>query len=158
MHQKIMKIAKIVIWAENSIFDTPAGIGRNDDIWPEMDSWGVLELFCTRKRHLNSFRSNFRTFWKNRFFGDFDLWDHQKWTRRIFYGSRNFDPAMKIGLDTSKLFSKKKCRRQWDIVPEITHFFWFWGMFPKTHLKLQQPKVLFLLLFWVPRCCFSKTS
>ena len=107
MHQKIMKIAKIVIWAENSIFDTPAGIGRNDDIWPEMDSWGVLELFCTRKRHLNSFRSNFRIFWKNRFFGDFDLWDHQKWTRRIFYGSRNFDPAMKIGLDTSKLFPNK---------------------------------------------------
>ena len=101
---KYVKIAKIVIWVRNSIFDISADIGRNDDIWPEMGSWGVLELFCTRNRYLNAFRSNFKKFQKNRFFGDFHLWDPKMWTRRIFYGSRNFDVEISTGPNTSKLF------------------------------------------------------
>ena len=36
--QKYVKIAKIAILARNSIFDTAADIGQNDDIWPEMGS------------------------------------------------------------------------------------------------------------------------
>ena len=105
--QKYMKIAKIAIWARNSIFDTAADISQNDDIWPEMGSWGVLELFCTRNRYLNSFRSNFEKLWKNRFFGDFHLWDHQMWTRRIFYWPRKFDIEISTGPNISKLFQKK---------------------------------------------------
>ena len=62
-----------------------------------MNFWCVLELFCTRNRYLNSFRSNFGKLWKNRFFGDFHLWDPQKWARRNFYGCRNFYLISKIG-------------------------------------------------------------
>ena len=36
--QKYVKIAKTAILARNSIFDTAADIGQNDDIWPEMGS------------------------------------------------------------------------------------------------------------------------
>ena len=87
--QKYVKIAKIAILARNSIFDTAADIGQNDDIWPEMGSWGVLELFCTRNRYLNSFRSIFKKFWKNRFFflAFFSCGTTKKWAGRIFYGS-----------------------------------------------------------------------
>ena len=64
-------------------------------------------MFCTRNRYLNAFRSNFKKFQKNRFFGDFHLWDPKMWTCRIFYGSQNFDVEIFTGPNTSKLFEKK---------------------------------------------------
>ena len=77
---KIQKIAKISIFHENSILNRVADIGRNDDIWPEMDSWDVLDVFCTKNRYPNASRSNFKPFWKNRFFADYHLWDPEKST------------------------------------------------------------------------------
>ena len=75
IRQKSGKIVKIVIFHKNSIFDIVADIDRNDDIWPEMDPLGVLEVFCTANRYPNAFRSNFKPFSKNRFFCHFHLWD-----------------------------------------------------------------------------------
>ena len=68
------KIIKIAILAKISIFHKVSGIGRDDDIWQEMDSLGVLEQFCTWIRYLNTFRSYFKLFRKNRFFEIFHLW------------------------------------------------------------------------------------
>ena len=62
---KPQKMLKNVNFDKNSILDIAAGIVRGDDIWPEMDSPGVLEVFCTENRYPNAFRSNFRTFSKN---------------------------------------------------------------------------------------------
>ena len=59
---KMPKNAKITIWAKNSNFEKTAGSVRKCDIWPEMGFWGVLALFCTRNRYLNSFRSIFKQF------------------------------------------------------------------------------------------------
>ena len=39
-----------------------------DEIWSEMESLGVLDVFCTYSECATTFRSNFR---KIRFFGDF---------------------------------------------------------------------------------------
>ena len=85
-----------MIFDKNSIFDIMAGIDRHDDIWPEMDSLGVLEVFCTENRYPNAFRSNFRTFSKNRFFCDFHLWDFPisasqniLWVSKFLYDIRN---------------------------------------------------------------------
>ena len=103
------KIAKITILAKNSNFHSMAGSVRESDIWPGMSPWGVLESFCTRNRYLNPFRSNFKQFWKNRFFflGFFNCGSSQKMGRRIFYGSRNFDVEISTGPKTSYLFEKK---------------------------------------------------
>ena len=73
--QKSQKMPKNVIFDKNSFLDRVADMDWNDDIWPEMDSLGVLKVFCTKNRYPNAFRSNFRTFSKNRFFCDFHLWD-----------------------------------------------------------------------------------
>ena len=64
-----------MIFDKKSIFDIKAGIDRHDDIWPEMDSLGVLEVFCTKNRYPNAFRSNFKPFSKNQIFCHFHLWD-----------------------------------------------------------------------------------
>ena len=66
--RKSQKIAKKSILAKNSNFDRVADIGRNDDIWPEMGPWGVLELFCTKNRYLNPSRSHFKKSRKIDFF------------------------------------------------------------------------------------------
>ena len=101
------KIAKITILAKNSNFHSMAGSVRESDIWPEMSPWGVLEPFCTRIRYLNSFRSNFKQFWKNRFFEIFDLWVPPKMGRRIFYGPGKCAVEVSTGPNTSKLFPEK---------------------------------------------------
>ena len=75
MMQKSQKMLKNVNLDKNSILDIMADIVRGDDIWPEMESLGVLEVFCTENRYPNAFKSNFKTFSKNRFFCDFHLWD-----------------------------------------------------------------------------------
>ena len=62
-----------MIFHKYSIFDIVADIDRNDDIWPEMDPLGILEVFCTANRYPNAFRSNFTPFSKNRFFFSFSL-------------------------------------------------------------------------------------
>ena len=71
--QKFVKIIKIAILAKNSIFHKLADIAQNDDIWPEMGPWDVLEPFCTRIWHFYSFRSNFKKIQKNLFFRIFHL-------------------------------------------------------------------------------------
>ena len=73
--QKSKKIAKNMIFDKNLIFDIIANFDENDDIWPEMDLLGVLEVFCTANRYPNAFRSNFKPFSKNRIFCHFHLWD-----------------------------------------------------------------------------------
>ena len=73
--QKSQKIIKIMIFDKNSIFDIVADMDGNDDILPEKDPLGALEVFCTDNRYPNAFRSNFKPFSKNRFFCDFHLWD-----------------------------------------------------------------------------------
>ena len=72
------KIMKNANFDENSIFHTLAKIAQNDVIWQEMDTWGVLDAFCTRNRYQNSFRSYFKVFWNFGFFGIFYLWVHSK--------------------------------------------------------------------------------
>ena len=102
------KSPKSRFWPKNSNFYSIAGSVRESDIWPEMSPWGVLEPFCTRNRYLNPFRSNFKQFWKNRFFGFFSCGSSQKIVRKIFYGPRNFDIEISTGPNASKLFQKKK--------------------------------------------------
>ena len=105
--QKFVKITKIAILAKNSIFHKLVNIARNDDIWPEMGPWDVLEPFCTRIWHFYSYRSNFKIIQKNRFFQIFYLWAHQKLAGRNFYGSRNFEGTSKIRLQYQNLFQNK---------------------------------------------------
>ena len=73
--QKSKKIVKNMIFDKNLIFDIVADIDQNDNIWPGMDSLGVLEVFCIKNRYPNAFRSYFKPFSENRFFCDFHLWD-----------------------------------------------------------------------------------
>ena len=94
--QKSPKMLKNVNFDKNSILDIVADIVRGDHMWPEMDSLGVLEVFCTENRYPNAFRSNFRTFSKNRFFCDFHLWDFPisasqniLWVSKFLYDIRN---------------------------------------------------------------------
>ena len=102
------KNRKIAILAKISNFYIMAGSVRKCDIWSEMSPWGVLEPFCTRNRYLNPFRTYFKQFWKNRFFGIFQLWVAQKKGRRIFYGPENFGIEISTGPNTSKLLPEKK--------------------------------------------------
>ena len=134
-HQKSVKITKITILAKNSIFKKVAGTVYKVDIWPEMSPWGVLEPFCTRNRYLNSFRSNFKQFWKKSIFWLFHLWVHQKWTRRIFYGSRKFDVEISTGPNTSKLFPKKM-----PLIRSVP-FLIFKSIYTKTTFSQNQGKV-----------------
>ena len=97
-----------MIFDKNSILDIVAGIDRHDDIWPEMDSLGVLEGFCTKNRYPNAFRSNFKPFSKNQFFVIFTCGTPQYRPHRIFCGCRNFYMTLEIGLVTSKLFPIQK--------------------------------------------------
>ena len=71
--KKSQNIVKNMIFDENSIFDIVVDINRNDDIWPEMDSLGVLEMFCTKNRYPNAFRSNFKSI-LNLIFCHFHMW------------------------------------------------------------------------------------
>ena len=64
-----------MIFDKNLIFDIVADIDQNDDIWPEMDSLGVLEVFCIKNGYPYLFKSYFKPFSKNQFFCDFHLWD-----------------------------------------------------------------------------------
>ena len=102
------KSPKSRFWPKNSNFFKVAGSVRKMDIWPEMGPWGVLEPFCTRNRYLKSFRSNFKSFLKNRFIWLFHMWDHPKYDRRIFYGPGKSDIEISTGPKTSKLFPPQK--------------------------------------------------
>ena len=51
-----------MIFDKNSIFDIVADVDWNDDIWPEMDPWSVLDVFCTENRYPNAFAPNFKAF------------------------------------------------------------------------------------------------
>ena len=85
---KISKLAKKSILAKNSNFDRVADIGRNDDIWPEMGPWGVLESFCTSIRYFNAFRSIFMKFQKMPFLTCWNMIYGHFRVDRIFYGSK----------------------------------------------------------------------
>ena len=74
--------------AKNSNFDRVADIGRNDDIWPEMGPWGVLESFCTSIRYFNAFRSIFMNFQKMPFLTCLNMTYGHFRVGRIFYGSK----------------------------------------------------------------------
>ena len=63
-----LKFMKIAILVKNSSFDSSAGSVRVHDIWPEMETWGVVDAFCTRNRCLNPSRSIFKWFWNFAFF------------------------------------------------------------------------------------------
>mgnify|MGYP004149158675 CR=1 FL=1 len=89
---KIPKFAKKSILAKNSNFDRVAGIGRNDDIWPEMGPWGVLESFCTSIRYFNAFRSIFMKFQKMPFLTCWNMIYGHFRVGRIFYGSKIGQP------------------------------------------------------------------
>ena len=67
-----------------------------------MGPWSVLEPFCIRNRNLNAFICNFKQFQNFRFFGNFHVWDPQKWARRNFYECRNFEKMLKTGLKHHK--------------------------------------------------------
>ena len=104
---KITKFAKKSILAKNSNFDRVADIGRNDDIWPEMGPWGVLESFCTRNQYLNPFRSLFMQFWKIEFFASWFVGFGHFGAGRIFYGSKKCKILAGNCWYTSWLFPKK---------------------------------------------------
>ena len=96
-HEK-SKIIKIAILTKNSIFHKWFENARNDVIWQEMDTRGVLEPFCTRNRYLNPFRSYFKQIWKiGFFFSIFHLWVDHKQTRRNFYRPQNPEIMLEIG-------------------------------------------------------------
>ena len=82
------KFAQKSILAKNSNFDRVADIGRNDDIWPEMGPWGVLESFCTSIRYFNAFRSIFMKFQKMPFLTCWNMIYGHFRVDRIFYGSK----------------------------------------------------------------------
>ena len=90
--RKSQKIAKKSILAKNSNFDRVADIGRNDDIWPEMGPWGVLESFCTSIRYFNAFRSIFMKFQKMPFLTCWNMIYGHFRVGRIFYGSKIGQP------------------------------------------------------------------
>ena len=126
-----------------------------------MGPWDVLEPFCTRNRYLNAFRCNFKQFQNFRFFGNFHVWDPQKWARRNFYECRNFEKMLKTGLehhkhhhnkfaaDNSTSFWKrsKKCEKK-----SKSRFCL------KIDFFMQVLFLLRLLLFLLLKCCLSKSS
>ena len=65
-----------------------ADIGRNDEIWPEMGPWGVLESFCTSIRYFIAFRSIFMKFQKMPFLTLWIIISGHFRAGRIFYGSK----------------------------------------------------------------------
>ena len=85
---KIPKLAKKSILAQNSNFDRVADIGRNDDIWPEMGPWGVLDSFCTPIWYFSAFRSIFMKFQKMQFLTFWIMVFGHFRAGRIFYGSK----------------------------------------------------------------------
>ena len=56
------KITKNANFVENSMLHILAKMTQNDVIWLEMDTWGLLDAFCTRNRYQNSFRMYFKIF------------------------------------------------------------------------------------------------
>ena len=126
-----------------------------------MSPWSVLKPFCTRNRYLNAFRCNFKQFQNFRFFGNFHVWDPQKWVRRNFYECGNFEKMLKTGLehhkhhhnnfaaDNSTSFWKKnkkfEKKSQSRFCLKIAFF-------------MQVLFLLFLLLFFVAKMLFIKKS
>ena len=53
-------------WKKHFLFKV-AGSGRKVIIWPEMDIWGTVGLFCTEIRYLNMFWKDLGKIEKNRF-------------------------------------------------------------------------------------------
>ena len=104
---RIPKFAKKSILTKNSNFDRVADIGRDDEIWPEMSPWGVLESFCTRNQYLNPFRSLFMQFWKIAFFASWFVGFGHFGAGRIFYGSKIWKISAGIDLSTICPFPKK---------------------------------------------------
>ena len=80
------------ILLKNSNFDRVANIGRNDEIWPEMCPWGVLESFCTPIRYFIAFRSIFMKFQKMAFLTFWIMISAHLRACRIFYGSKIGQP------------------------------------------------------------------
>ena len=143
---------------KKSIFLKVADIVRKIDIWPENDILGVLEWFGSLIWYLESSRTNFEKIEKNRIFWIFDLWV------TTMSGSK-FRP---IGRK-----SAKKCC--WSLQTPLNSFQKKISTFVRTHsggilkfvflvlgLKIayfgKVLRLLLLLRFWVPRCCFLKSS
>ena len=105
-----------------------------------MRPWGVLEPFCTRNRYLNSFRSNFKWIWKNRFFEFFICGFIKKWTRRIFYGSRNFEISLKMGQHTSYLSHIQNVVDNSSSFPLKPNFCGFWPKPQKGNITYDSRK------------------
>ena len=91
---KISKFAKKLIFVKNSNSDRVADIGRNDEIWPEMCPWGVLESFCTPIRYFIAFRSIFMKFQKMPFLTLWIIISGNFRAVRIFYGSKIGQPIL----------------------------------------------------------------
>ena len=80
------------ILVKNSNFDRVADIGRNDEIWPKISPWGVLESFCTPNRYFIAFRSIFTKFQKMPFLTFWIMVFGHFRAGRIFYGSKIGQP------------------------------------------------------------------
>ena len=125
-----------------------------------MGPWSVLEPFCTRNRYVNAFICNFKQFQNFRFFGNFHVWDPQKWARRNFYGYGNFGKMLKNGLKHHKPHHNKFA---------VNNSTSFWKKSKKCEKKsksrfclkiaffMQVLFLLLLLLFLLLKCCLSKS-
>ena len=133
------------------MFHKVPGIGRNDDIWPEMGPWGVLESFCTSIRYFSAFRSIFMKFQKMPFL---TLWimiyGHFR-VGRIFNGSKIGQPISAKAKTHLDPFPKIPSLKRFTFLYQKNQFF---GHFTKISVF---GEVLLLLLFGVPRCCFLKS-
>ena len=76
------------VWVKTLDSDRVSDIGRDDDIWPEMGPWGVLESFCTPIWYFSAFRSIFMKFQKMQFLTFWIMVFGHFRAGRIFYGSK----------------------------------------------------------------------
>ena len=99
---------------KTSIFDIVADVDCNDDIWPEMDPLGLLEVFCTGNRYPMHFDQILSHFQKIDFFCDFHMWDFPistpyniLWVSKFLYDIRNMFRYLKSVSDSKGGLSRR---------------------------------------------------
>ena len=130
-------------------------IGRNDEIWPEIGSWGVLNRFVPRfdtLSHLDRFLWNFKKMQFLRFwimiFGHFRA-------GRIFYGSKIGQISPGTNFYGSPPFPKK-WGRSVGAVLDLQQNMWVYAKSRKLHILLKCCFWCFCCFFGATPCCFSK--
>ena len=140
------------------IFFKVADIVRKIDIWPENDIWGVLEWFGTLIRYLESSRSNFGKIEKNRIFWIFDLWvTTMSGSKFRPIGRKSAEwccQPLRTPLNSFQIKMSALSRTHSGGIQKFV----FWVLELKIAYFGKVLRLLFLLRFWVPRCCFLKSS